>query len=58
MGDASYMCENWTLSEKSIDKPNAFERKFYIEMMKIIWMEKRTNELVLRRVTETLDRTQ
>ena len=58
MGDASYGCESWTLSEKGIDKPNAFERKFYIEMMKIIWMEKRTNELVWRRVTETLDRTQ
>ena len=49
-----YGCESWTMNKKSMEKLKAFEMKSYRRMMKISWQERKTNEFVWNKVTETL----
>jgi DNA-binding protein YbaB len=49
---ALYGCETWVMSKKEIERLDAFEMWVWRRMEKISWMDKKTNEEVLKYVGE------
>ena len=39
-----YGCEIWTLRKTTLQRINAFEMKCYRKILKILWVENRTNK--------------
>ena len=52
---ASYGCESWTYSKKVQAKVDAFEMWCYRRLLRVSWMDRRTNEWVLQQLnTKTI----
>ena len=47
-----YGCETWTMRKEEKNRFNAFEMWVWRRMGKVSWMDKRTNEQVLRSMNE------
>ena len=46
---ATYGCESWTIKKKEEERINAFEMKCLRQILRVSWIEKRTNEWVLEK---------
>ena len=46
---ATYGCESWIIKKKEEERINAFEMKCLRQILRVSWIEKRTNEWVLEK---------